>query len=134
MLPKHDSPFKTKQGDLCNGHWLLKSQWISKILKKRVVTIGGLSPSETDSDSIVTSTLKFPAVYKHSIANKTSSNAYRIAIFVNSEGQQAGYKEDYIAWLQKNIYQFSLHIGDPKEPAVIMSFDQVAGYLMPAKM
>ena len=133
MLPKQIGVFKTKQGDLSNSYWLLKPQWITKALEKRITTIG-LNSSQPDTDKLNILPNKYLATYKHSIMNKASADVYKIAIYINSLGIKAGYKEDYIAWLQKNIYKFSLHFGNPKTPATIMSFDQVAGYLMPVKM
>ena len=133
MLPKTTSVFKTKQGNFGNSYWLLKPQWITKALEKRIATVG-LSSSQLDTDKLDISSDKCPAIYKHSIMNKASADTYKIAVFVNPIGDKAGYKEDYIAWLRKNIYKFSLRFGDPKDPATIMSFDQVAGYLMPVKI
>lgn len=133
MLPKDSTVFKTIQGELTNGHWLLKPKYVTKALEKRIKTIGGLGLSTPNSDPLCISSTTYPVVYKHSLLIKKDSETYKVAVYVNSKGQEVRYKEDYIAWLRKNIYGFSLKIGDPKNPAVIVNFGQIAGYLMPAK-
>jgi len=125
----HNQVFITKDGHYTNGHWILKPEYITKLLKHRIQTMGGAQERNVDSEFLFEDHGHKEIVYDRS----EEGIGIRFAIY-KAKDFEIGFNEKYIAWLQKNIPNFGLKAYDPKKSAFIMSGDKIASAIMPVRL
>jgi len=119
----------TKEGYYTNGAWMLKPKYITKLLKRRIQTMGGAQERNVESEFAFKDYGHKEIEYDHS----KDITGYIIAIY-KAKDLEIGFDEKYIAWLQKNIPNFGLKAYEPKKPTFIMSGDKIAGAIMPVRL
>ena len=125
----HNQVFITKEGYYTNGAWLLKSEYVTKPLLKRIQTTGGAQERNFESEFLFEDHGHREIEYDRSEDVMGSVIAiYRVMDL------EIGFNEEYIAWLQKNILAFGLKAYDPKKPALIMSGDKIAGAIASVRL
>jgi len=125
--------FLTYSKNYTNHHWILKPEYVTKTLKKRFQTTGGVNETTLLDDTKLFDGKGYTqAKYVHSL--EPNGIIPQVAIFKNIAGIEIAYDEKYIAWLQKNIPDFGLKTRKDLELAFIMSGNKVAGLIMPVKM
>ena len=125
----HSQVFITKEGYYTNGHWMLKPEYVTKLLKRRIQTMGGAQERNVDSEFL------FEDHEHREIEYDRSEDiiACVVAIY-KAEYLEIGFNEEYIAWLQKNIPGFGLKACDSKQATFIMSGDEITGAIMPVRL
>ena len=125
----HNQVFITKDGHYTNGHWLLKPEYVTKLLKRRMETIGGAQERNIDSEFV------FEDYGHKEIEYDRSEDVIECLVAIyKAKDLEIGFNEKYIAWLQKNIPDFGLKAYNTLEAAFIMSGDKIAGIIMPVRL
>lgn len=125
---------KTKQHGYTNGHWIIRKEFASKAMLRRLETSGELrddGPKYRPSEKDVTPKETSRAEYDCSIESGCNEFKTKSRFIDGRSGHFVYFNEDYIAYLQKMIKDFSLRISTPKTAAIIMSGNKKAGLLMP---
>ena len=121
----HNKVFITKEGYYTNGHWMLKPEYVTEKLKRRMQIMGGAQERNVESEFV------FEDHGHREIEYDRSEDVIgsRVVIYRVMD-LEIGFNEKYIAWLQKNIPEFGLKVYDPEKPALIMSGNKQAGAIM----
>jgi len=120
----------TKEGYYTNGAWMLKSEYITKLLKRRIQTMDGAQERNFESEFLFEDHGHKEIEYDRSEV----IGGYIMVTMYKAKDFEIGFNEEYIAWLQKNIPDFGLKAYDPKQAAFIMSGDKIAGAIMPVRL
>ena len=125
----YNQVFITKDGYYSNGHWILKPEYVTKLLKRRIQTIGGAQERDVNSEFLFED-----HGHKEIVYDRSEDVIGIITAIYKAEDFEIGFNEEYIAWLEKNIPDFGLKAYEPKKPALIMSGDKIAGVIMPVRL
>ena len=127
----HNQVFITKEGYYTNGHWMLKPKYITKLLKRRIETMGGAQEKNINSEFLFEDHGHKKIVYDR---NEDVLGS-KVAIYKAEDLDfEIGFDEKYIAWLEKNIPNFGLKACDSKQATFIMSGDEIAGAIAPVRL
>ena len=127
----HNQVFITKEGYYTNGHWMLKPEYVTKLLKRRIETMGGARERNFESEFL------FEDHGHREIDYDRSEDVIGLIIAMYKAKNldlEIGFNEKYIAWLQKNIPDFGLKAYDPNRPAFVMSGDKIAGVIAQVRL
>jgi len=125
----HNKVFITKEGYYTNGHWMLKPEYMTEKLKRRMQTMGGAQERNVESEFVFEDHGHREIEY-----DRSEDVIERVAAIYKTEDLEIGFDEKYIAWLQKNIPNFGLKAYDPNKSAFIMSGDEIAGVIAPVRL
>jgi len=129
MIDDHSHVDITKDGHYTNGHWMLKPEYVTKLLKRRIQIMGGARERNIDSEFL------FEDHGHREIEYDRSEDIIEcIVVIYKAEDLEIGFDEKYIAWLQKNIPDFGLKAYDPNKLAFIMSGDKIAGVIASVRL
>jgi len=121
----HNQVFITKDGHYTNGHWMLKPEYVTEKLKRRIQTMGRARERNIDSEFLFED-----HGHKEIEYDRSENVAGSVVAIYRVMDLEIGFNEKYIAWLQKNIPEFGLKVYDPEKPALIMSGNKQAGAIM----
>lgn len=144
-FPKEDVPDtrKTKQGDLTNGNLMVKPDGIGEKVVNRIVKRTGLRDQTPDASGI----------WKEldgELSDLTLVGAFEdekesppMVVYRASNGEFVAFNGNFVAWLNKNVPNFSLKfpkrnlaLSEDKfqgQPFAVMSGDKIAGAVMPMR-
>ena len=125
----HNQVFITKDGHYTNGHWILKPEYMTKLLKRRIQTMGGTKERNIDSEFLFED-----HGHKEIKYDRSEDIIELITAIYKAKDFEIGFNERYIAWLQKSIPDFGLKAYDPNKPAFIMSGNKIAGVIAPVRL
>ena len=125
----HNKVFITKDGYYTNGAWMLNPGYATKLLKRRIQTMGGAQERNVESEFLFED-----HGHKEIKYDRSENVAGSVIAIYRVMDLEIGFNEGYIAWLQKNIPDFGLKAYDSKQTALIMSGDKIAGAIMPVRL
>ena len=123
----------TEEGSYTNNHWLLRKDFVPKVLKTRNEKIGGFK-KVTVSEAGKWPEASEKAEYVFSFDYFQKKPRLVVAVFKGASGRYVAFDEKYIVFLKKYIKDFSLRLGVSEfgpMPAVILSGERKAGLIMP---
>jgi len=133
FLRKKDTLHKNESGALTNGKWALEGKFVPKELKNIAETFDIRNRNVKYDhlyDTVVPNAVK--SKYVFSFLSKSGSNN-KMAVFLSDKGNYVAFPEVQVSYLQKIVPKFSLMVNDNSMGAVIMSGNEIAGFLMPSR-
>jgi hypothetical protein len=124
-----------ENGELSNGHWILKKEYAPKALIKRAdKQIGNSNVVPNETIKTIYENAKGGSIAK---VDHIDKNCYGLpcVAYKNEEGKISLFNENYIAYLDRNIKGFELRFnGEEYNPAEILSKGKIAGLIMPVML
>ena len=125
-----EGPLFTDKGNLTNGHWLLKREFIPKNLLKRA-RVGENVPVPLEPESLWENVGS--AKIAKPLGGQPKTGNCIFTFDGGEEQKEIHFNKKYILFFQKHIKYFKLKVYDSEYPAYIYSGIHLAGILMPCR-